>query len=349
MDWIVLPENPSVNVKVTMEDFTLLKVIGKGSYGKVFQVKKGDTNAIYAMKALKKSTLRKRNQIEHTKTERNIMEYIKHPFIVDLKYAFQTERKLFLVLEYCPGGELFYHLSEAERFTEARTKFYAAEILLALEHLHKNNILYRDLKPENVLIDDYGHVKLTDFGLSKENISDNHSAKSFCGTPEYLAPEVLDKRGHGIAVDWWGFGALIYEMLSGLPPFYSTNREAMFEQIRGGTVEYKRYFSPEVTNLLQSLFIRDPDKRLGGSSRDAEEIKEHPWFAEVDFDKMARREIAPPFVPRITGKDDISYIDRGFTDMPCSSVGSGDGTLNEHYPDFSFNAETPEYALNIKE
>ena len=191
------------NNKLTIEDFTIIKVVGKGSYGKVLLVKKNNEETIYAMKIMKKISMVKKNQVDHIKTERRILELIDHPFINKLKYAFQTEQKLYLVTDYCPGGELFFHIQRVERFNEEAAKFYAGQIILAVEHLHKNNIIYRDLKPENVLIDRKGFIKITDFGLSKENIVDNKSAKSFCGTPEYLAPEIILNKGHGKPVDWW--------------------------------------------------------------------------------------------------------------------------------------------------
>merc|ERR1712187_250601 len=158
--------------------------------------------------------------------------------IVNLCYVFQTPKKLYFVLEFCPGGELFFHLSRAGRFSEGRCRFYSCEILLAIEYLHRLNIVYRDLKPENILLDADGHVKLTDFGLSKEGIQDNFSAKSMCGTPEYLAPEILDKEGHGKAVDWYSLGALMFEMLTGLPPYYTKDRDKLFERIRCGELAY---------------------------------------------------------------------------------------------------------------
>merc|ERR1712093_665410 len=225
------------------------------------------------MKMLRKENLVKRNQVEHTRAERSVLETATHPFIVNLVYAFQTPRKLYFVLEYCPGGELFFHLSRAGRFSEGRCRFYASEILLAIEYLHRLNIVYRDLKPENVLLDSDGHVKITDFGLSKEGISDNVGAKSMCGTPEYLAPEILDKKGHGKAVDWYSLGALMYEMLTGLPPFYTRDREKLFERIRRGELQYPTYVTPVAKTILQSLLQRDPDRRLGGGPGDAEDVK----------------------------------------------------------------------------
>merc|ERR1740116_711123 len=230
-------------------------------------------DAVYAMKMLRKENVVKRNQVEHTKAERNVLEAVSHPFIVSLHYAFQTPKKLYFVLEYCAGGELFFHLSRAARFTETRAKFYIVELLLAIQYLHGLNIIYRDLKPENVLLSSFGHVKLTDFGLSKEGIEDNHSAKTMCGTPEYLAPEILDKRGHGKAVDWYSVGALTYEMLTGLPPYYSKDRQQLFDRIRRGELNYPDCITDLGKSFLMAILNRNPDKRLGGGPEGGAEVR----------------------------------------------------------------------------
>ena len=235
---------------LSIKDFRLIKVIGVGSYGKVMLVRKQDSNREYALKVLRKDFIAKNNQIEHTKTERVVLEKINHPFIVKLRYAFQNSKKLYFVIDYCPGGELFFHLQRCLRFDEDLTKFYTAQLILAIEELHKYNIIYRDLKPENVLIDSDGYIKITDFGLSKENITQSNSANSFCGTPEYLAPEILNRIGHGKPVDWWSLGAIIFEMLTGLPPFYSQNQETLFQNIRLGELHYPAYISSLCKDLL---------------------------------------------------------------------------------------------------
>merc|ERR1711988_1203367 len=266
----------------------------------------------------------KRNQVEHTKTERNVLEAVSHPFIVTLHYAFQTPKKLYFVLEYCPGGELFFHLSRAGRFSEGRCRFYASEILLAIEYLHRLNIIYRDMKPENVLLDADGHVKLTDFGLSKEGIMDNFSAKSMCGTPEYLAPEILDKKGHGKAVDWYSLGALMYEMLTGLPPFYTRDREQLFARTRGGDLSYPSYITPVAKSLLQSLLQRDPDRRLGGGHGDADEVKCHPFFNGIDWTAFQQRRVTPPFKPSVSTSTDVKYFEKEFLDLPAVNSEAGE-------------------------
>jgi len=322
-----------------MNDFTLMKVIGKGSYGKVLLVRKNDSEELLAMKMLRKDYLAKRKQEEHTRTERNILERVKHPFIIQLKYAFQNATKLYFVLEYCPGGELFFHLSRASRFDETRAKFYAACMVLAIEHLHSLDIIYRDLKPENVLVDQSGYAKITDFGLSKENICDNKSTFSFCGTPEYLAPEIINKVGHGKAVDWWSLGALIYEMLTGLPPFYTRDREKLFNSIKFMDVTIPAYFSENAKSIVQAFFIKEPNDRLGSGVRGADEIKDHPWFADINWEALFTKSLEPPFIPTIAGDMDVSNFENEFVRMPAVDSARGDAPVNPSsltYAGFSY-------------
>ncbi|CAI5702578.1 unnamed protein product [Peronospora effusa] len=313
-------EEQKKSEKVTLEDFVMIKVIGKGSFGKVLLVRKRDTGLIYAMKVLRKENIIKRNQVEHTRTERHVLGYVRHPFIVGLNYAFQTSEKLYFVLDYCAGGELFFHLGKVQRFPEHRARFYAAEITLAIEYVHNLDVIYRDLKPENVLLDENGHIRLTDFGLSKEGIQDDFSgANSFCGTPEYLSPEILNRSGHGRAVDWWSLGALLYEMLTGLPPFYCRDRDRLFEKIRKGDLSFPKYLSPSAKDLLKKLLERDPTRRLGTGPTDASEIKNHPFFVEIKWDALATGQVPPPWRPTFSGALDTSQFDREFTDMPVVS------------------------------
>lgn len=303
-----------------LDSFKMIEVIGKGSFGKVFLVQEIKTHYMYALKVLRKDNIIKRNQVEHTKTERNVLGYVNHPFIVGLKMAFQSKDKLYFVLDYCAGGELFFHLSKVGKFQEPRAAFYAAEIVLALAHIHALDIVYRDLKPENVLLDAKGHVRLTDFGLSKEGISSSSSgATSFCGTPEYLAPEILSRQGHGRAVDWWSLGALLYEMLTGLPPFYCRDREKLFEKIRKGYLDYPRSLSARAQALLKGLLTKDPRRRLGSDSSDAEMIKKHIFFEDTDWENLMRGNIPPPWNPPINGGTDTSQFDAEFTGMPIHS------------------------------
>eukprot|EP00615_Pteridomonas_danica_P008444 CAMPEP_0114341400 /NCGR_PEP_ID=MMETSP0101-20121206/9023_1 /TAXON_ID=38822 ORGANISM="Pteridomonas danica, Strain PT" /NCGR_SAMPLE_ID=MMETSP0101 /ASSEMBLY_ACC=CAM_ASM_000211 /LENGTH=391 /DNA_ID=CAMNT_0001474993 /DNA_START=12 /DNA_END=1187 /DNA_ORIENTATION=- len=308
---------------LTVEDFNLIKVLGRGAFGKVMLCRKkdeGPEGELYAMKTLKKQVLVQRNQLINTKTERNILQNIQHPFLVNLRFAFQTGDKLYMVLEYMGGGELFHWLKQHRKFSEARGKLYAAEICLALEALHTRDIIYRDLKPENILLDLEGHLRLTDFGLSKDNIMGAGAAggtKTFCGTPEYLAPEILENKGHGKAVDWWSFGTLVYEMICGLPPFYDTNVQRMYHKILHAPLRFPSYLSKDAKDCLNGLLQRKVEARLG-STRGAAEIKEHAWFSDLSWDKVYAKETTPEFAPGAGKGDnydgsDASHFDEEFT------------------------------------
>lgn len=321
--------------KIRIEHFALLSMIGKGSYADVILARKKDTGTIYALKMLKKSKIEQRNQKTHVGIERSILIEIQHPFIIRMIYTFQSEKMLYFALEYCPGGELFNLLQKKRKFSEDCARFYIVQILLALEHLHQFDIAYRDLKPENVLIDKDGYIRITDFGLSKKGIKGNRETNSVCGTPEYLAPEVLFQLGHGKAVDWWTLGAILFEMLTGLPPFYTPNREELFKKIKFYTLRYPDFLSENAKNLLDGLFQKDPEKRLGGGARDAEEIKAHPWFAQVDWNAYLRKEIKAPFVPIIKTEMDVSNFDTEFTEAPIGSY--GDSASGQTYPGWSYN------------
>lgn len=332
---------------LTVDDFDLLKVVGKGSFGKVMQVKKRDSNKIYAMKVLKKQQLIKRKQVAHTKTERKVLEEIDNPFIVALRFAFQTDTKLYMVLDYFMGGELFYHLKNGGRFTEERGRFYAAEIALALQCLHDQTIVYRDLKPENVLLDEEGHIRLTDFGLSKEGVSNTKLTHTFCGTPEYLAPEVIHGQGYGTAVDWWSLGTLLFEMLTGLPPFYNQNLHVMYEKIVRGKLTFPAYLSSSARSVLTGLLTRDPKLRLGARGG-IEDLKRHPFFDGLDWDKLYRKEIIPPFKPAVTeGKMDTSYVDEEFKkETPKDTPDVASNTLRQKVKFENFTFAGPESNLD---
>ncbi|RKO96047.1 Pkinase-domain-containing protein, partial [Caulochytrium protostelioides] len=263
------------NKPMTIDEFELLKVIGKGSFGKVMQVRKRDTNRIYAMKILRKSHIVERSEVAHTLAERTVLAQILHPFIVPLKFSFQTSEKLYLVLAFVNGGELFHHLQREGRFHEDRARFYSAELLCALDCLHGYNIVYRDLKPENILIDYTGHIALCDFGLCKLNMKEGNKTNTFCGTPEYLAPELLLGQGYTKVVDWWTLGILLWEMLTGLPPFYDENTNEMYRKILSDELVFSPEVSPTAKDLLSRLLQRDPKKRLGNNG--ADEIKKHPF------------------------------------------------------------------------
>jgi hypothetical protein len=314
---------------------------GNGAKPKKKIVRHKSQKTLHALKVLKKDFIIRKNQVEHTKTERSVLGYARHPYIVGLTMAFQTADKLFFVLDYCAGGELFFHLGKMGRFPEDRAKFYAAQITLALEYVHKLGVIYRDLKPENVLLDDKGNIRLTDFGLSKEGVRGHSSgASSFCGTPEYIAPEVLKRQGHGRAVDWWSLGALSYEMISGLPPFYSRNRDTMFDKIMKADIMYPAFMSDPAKDLLSKLLLRDPTERLGSGESDADEIKSHPFFAGTDWKQLEDGNVAPPWAPKVASSLDTSQFDEEFTGMvPVVSPGVRDayfGSLDREFEGFTF-------------
>ncbi|XP_044298691.1 ribosomal protein S6 kinase alpha-3 isoform X3 [Varanus komodoensis] len=264
------------------------------------------------MKVLKKATLKVRDRVR-TKMERDILVEVNHPFIVKLHYAFQTEGKLYLILDFLRGGDLFTRLSKEVMFTEEDVKFYLAELALALDHLHSLGIIYRDLKPENILLDEEGHIKLTDFGLSKESIDHEKKAYSFCGTVEYMAPEVVNRRGHTQSADWWSFGVLMFEMLTGTLPFQGKDRKETMTMILKAKLGMPQFLSPEAQSLLRMLFKRNPANRLGAGPDGVEEIKRHQFFSTIDWNKLYRREINPPFKPATGRPEDTFYFDPEFT------------------------------------
>ena len=280
--------------RITPSSFICLAQLGKGSFGEVYLVQKINTKENFAMKVLRKERIMGQNLLKYAIAERNVLSLSNHPFIVKLNFAFQTSSKLFLILEYCPNGDLAKHLLFEKRFSEPRAKFYICEVLLALEDLHQRDIIFRDLKPDNVVLDEEGHCKLTDFGLSKEGVNENQYAKSFCGSIAYLAPEMLKKQGHGKAVDWYLLGVLFYEMLVGITPFFTNRKEDIFHNIEFGELKIPDFVSEEAASLLRGLLQKDPNKRLGGSIKDAQEIKEHPYFKDVDWNKVYNKEIVPP-------------------------------------------------------
>ncbi|KAA0716925.1 Ribosomal protein S6 kinase alpha-3 [Triplophysa tibetana] len=281
--------------KADPRQFELCKVLGQGSFGKVFLVKKitgPDGGQLYAMKVLKKATLKVRDRVR-TKMERDILVEVNHPFIVKLHYAFQTEGKLYLILDFLRGGDLFTRLSKEVMFTEEDVKFYLAELALALDHLHGLGIIYRDLKPENILLDVEGHIKLTDFGLSKESADHDNKAYSFCGTVEYMAPE--------------------FEMLTGTLPFQGKDRKETMTMILKAKLGMPQFLSLDAQSLLRNLFKRNPGNRLGAGPDGVEEIKRHSFFSTIDWNKLFRREVHPPFKPAIGRPDDTLYFDSEFT------------------------------------
>jgi serine/threonine protein kinase len=257
------------------------------------------------MKVLDKCRIEKQNIYKYVFTERNIMVSINNPFIVKLYYSFQSNEKLFLILEYCPNGDLSKQLKLQKRFSEEKAKFYICEIILALGELHKNDIIYRDLKPDNIVIDKDGHVLLTDFGLSREGVYDKNIAKSFCGSIAYLAPEMLNRRGHGKAVDWYLLGVIFYEMLVGVPPFFTPNQEEIFRNIIQNEVYIPSFVSKKAQKLIKLLLKKNPEQRLG-AKKDMDELKENEYFSDIDWDKVYNKKCKPPQI--ISDKQKLEYF-----------------------------------------
>ncbi len=326
--------------KINEKDFTPIKLIGKGSYGNVFLVRFNKNNNLYAMKVLSKSQLRQQNQEKNTKSERNLMVQINCPFIVNIKFAFQNESKLFLVQEFLQGGDLFFHIHINSRFTNERTKFYIIELVLALEFLHKNNMLYRDLKPENILIGADGHIKLTDFGLSKI-LPNVDKAYTICGTVQYLAPEILSGEGYNLSVDWWSLGCIMYEMLVGRFPFRFQKDGKLNIEVYKKPVRYPLYIDEEAKDFMNKLLEVDPTKRLGSGENGWEEVKSHNYFKDVNWDDALKKKLTPPFIPKVDNEEDIKYFEKEFTDEPIYND-NGDALYNdeaeyeENYKGFTY-------------
>ncbi|XP_051822516.1 ribosomal protein S6 kinase beta-2 isoform X1 [Antechinus flavipes] len=308
--------NPGTE-RIGPHSFELLRVLGKGGYGKVFQVRKTQgTNAgkIFAMKVLRKAKImRNAKDTAHTRAERSILEAVRHPFIVELIYAFQTSGKLYLILECLSGGELFMQLEREGIFMEDTACFYLGEITLALGHLHSQGIIYRDLKPENIMLSSQGHIKLTDFGLCKESIHEGSVTHTFCGTIEYMAPEILTRSGHNRAVDWWSLGSLMYDMLTGMPPFTAENRKKTIDKILRAKLALPAYLTPDARDLLKKFLKRNPSQRLGGGPGDAADVQKHPFFRHINWQDLLALQVEPPFRPNLQSDEDVSQFDTRFT------------------------------------
>ncbi|KAJ4355433.1 cytochrome c oxidase subunit 1 [Didymosphaeria variabile] len=296
------------------KDFELIKTLGTGTFARVWLVRlndaqKGDENQVFALKILRKADVIRLKQVEHVRNERNVLAAVAgHPFITTMVASFQDHDSLYMLLDYCPGGEVFSYLRRARRFNEPTSQFYAAEIVLILEFLHeREGVAYRDLKPENILIDAEGHLKLVDFGFAKK--VENRETYTLCGTPEYLAPEVIRNTGHGTAVDWWAFGILVYEFLVGQPPFWDQNPMKIYEQIVEGRLRFPSAMSSEARDLISGLCTVDTSKRLGNISGGASTVKSHAWFKDIDWDALYHRKIQGPIVPHLRGPADTRNFD----------------------------------------
>ncbi|KAG9342428.1 hypothetical protein JZ751_016430 [Albula glossodonta] len=302
--------------------FELLTVLGKGGYGKSVC----HTNLQAKIVCNAKDTA-------HTRAEREILETVRHPFIVELWYAFQTGGKLYLILECLSGGELFMQLEKEGIFMEDTACFYLGEITLALGHLHSNGIIYRDLKPENIMLNHQGHIKLTDFGLCKESIHDGAVTHTFCGTIEYMAPEILMRSGHNKAVDWWSLGALMYDMMTGSPPFTAENRKKTIDKILKCKLNLPPYLTLDARDLIKKLLKKNAAQRLGSSKADCADIQKHPFFRHVSWDDLLNKRLEPPYRPCLSDED-VSQFDSRFTRQ--TPVDSPDDSSLSHSAEHAF-------------
>ncbi|XP_076947667.1 serine/threonine-protein kinase AtPK2/AtPK19-like [Bidens hawaiensis] len=336
--------------KIGPGDFEIMRVIGKGSFGKVFQVRRrkgkgvisgecegviGD--GIFAMKVMRKDTIIKNNHVDYMKAERDILTKVVHPFIVQLRYSFQTKTKLYLILDFINGGHLFFHLYRQGIFSEDQARVYTAEIVSAVSHLHERGIVHRDLKPENILMDADGHVMLTDFGLAKE-IDESSRSNSMCGTTEYMAPEILLAKGHNKNADWWSVGILLYEMLTGKPPFTHSNRKKLQEKIINEKVKLLPRLSGEAHSLLKGLLQKDPSLRLGSGPGGGDDIKNHKWFKTINWKKLESRELQTKFKPDVSGEVCTENFDKCWTAMPLDDSPAPTPTSGEHFHGYTYVA-----------
>eukprot|EP00164_Ancoracysta_twista_P002827 GFYU01003762.1.p1 GENE.GFYU01003762.1~~GFYU01003762.1.p1 ORF type:complete len:320 (-),score=79.82 GFYU01003762.1:602-1561(-) len=295
-------------MSMKLTDFQVMDTLGTGTFGRVRLVKHKQSSQFHALKILKKKEVMRLKQVEHTINEKRILERLDHPFIVKLYGTFQDSKNIYMVLEYVIGGELFSYLRRANRFTAEATKFYAAQIVLATEYMHSKGIVYRDLKPENLILDEDGHMKIADFGFAKV-VEDR--TWTLCGTPEYLAPEIIQSKGHGKAVDWWALGILIYEMLAGFPPFYDENPFGIYQKILAGKIEFpsRAQFDANSKDLIKRLLTADRTKRIGNLKRGAEDVRNHRWFRGFDWRSLEQKKLPPPIKPSFASAGDTSNFD----------------------------------------
>uniref|UniRef100_H2RKX0 Protein kinase C n=1 Tax=Takifugu rubripes TaxID=31033 RepID=H2RKX0_TAKRU len=302
--------------RMDLQDFVFIKVLGKGSFGKVMLAELKGGDEVYAVKVLKKDVILQDDDVDCTLTEKRILALArKHPYLTQLFCCFQTKDRLFFVMEYVNGGDLMFQIQRSRKFDEARSRFYAAEVTSALMFLHRHGVIYRDLKLDNILLDADGHCKLADFGMCKEGILNGVTTTTFCGTPDYIAPEILQELDYGPSVDWWALGVLMYEMMAGQPPFEADNEDDLFESILHDDVLYPVWLSKEAVSILKAFMTKSPNKRLGCVVAQGleEAIKLHRFFREIDWTLLEQRKIRPPFKPRIKTKRDVNNFDQDFT------------------------------------
>ncbi|XP_072307479.1 cAMP-dependent protein kinase catalytic subunit PRKX [Eucyclogobius newberryi] len=289
-----------------LDELETVATVGTGTFGRVFLVRDKHSRAFFALKQMKIPDVIRLKQETHVHNEKEVLSEVNHPFLIRLFWTHHDDRFLYMLLDYVPGGELFSYLRSRGRFSNSAGLFYTSEIVCAIEYLHSKDIVYRDLKPENILLDAEGHIRLTDFGFAKK-LSDR--TWTLCGTPEYLAPEVIQSKGHGRAVDWWALGILVFEMLAGYPPFFDDNPFGIYQKILAGKLDFPRHLDFYVKDLIKKFLVIDRARRLGNMKNGADDVKRHRWFKTVDWEAVPLRKLKPPIIPKVSHDGDTSNFD----------------------------------------